>query len=251
MPACSMARATIFAVGLLSCSRPGRLSSPGQWRCWIADMMPGRAAPDMVPGRAAPSRSRRQTRRRPVPERSHCRLGADRKISGSMNGTRPPRLVALWCLSRSASFLAFRLASLSGLSVVVSLPPFSHVHVPASPESRPGRLLISIRKKPKGAKTSRSTSFTEPSRAMNSKSDQARQGSLAGKRSRTNSRASRSHGKGDSANDVQFEPAPLALAFGDKGFPLEMQLESLKHPPRHTASVKSLPASRATTVEQP
>ena len=155
------------------------------------------------------SRSRRQTRSPPVPVRSHCKSGAERKISGSMNGTLLPRFTAGCWLSSARSFFALRLASLSGLSVEMRRPSVSIVHVPASPVTRPGRLLISMRKKPNGAKTSRSTSFTVPSRAMNSKSDHARYGSWVGSRARTKSSASRSQGNGESANEVQFECAVM------------------------------------------
>src|SRR4051794_27552578 len=47
--------------------------------------------------------------------------------------------------------------------VTVRRPSVSHDQVPASPDSLPGRLLISIRKKPIGLKTSRSTSLMLPS----------------------------------------------------------------------------------------
>ena len=169
-----MARATILAVGRSRGARPVVDCMPGQFRWRIAAMIPGRAVMTRPSAARPSSRSRRQMPRLPVPVRSHCRSGAERKTSGSMNGTLLPRRAAAWWLSRSRSFFALRLASLSGLSVEARRPSVSHVHVPASPVSRPGRLLISTRKNPYGAKTSKSTSLTVPSRAMNSNSDHAR-----------------------------------------------------------------------------
>ena len=99
---------------------------------------------------SAASRSRRQTFKRPVPVRSHWRFGADSEMSGSRKGARPPRLATAGAPRSVACFLAFVLANLRGLSVEVSRPSVLHVHVPASPVTRPGRLLISARKNPRG-----------------------------------------------------------------------------------------------------
>ena len=49
-----------------------------------------------------------------------------------------------------------------------------YTQVITSPEIVPGRLLISTKKKPSRVRTSKSTSFIEPSSATNSKFDQAR-----------------------------------------------------------------------------
>ncbi len=57
------------------------------------------------------------------------------------------------------SAFALRLASRTGLSIEIRLPSLSvQVQVPASPSTRPGRLLISTSQKPCLVRTSRSTS---------------------------------------------------------------------------------------------
>ena len=178
-------------------------------------MMPGRAGLSSVA-----SQSRRHTRYRALPCRSHRRSGTEQKTRASTNGGCPFFLNAFCRCSSVRSFLAFRLAAISGLSTVYSLPSFSQVQVPASPNSRPGRLLISIRKKPCGVKTSRSTSLMLPSSAMNSKLDQARYASRDGNCSRTKSKASRSQGNLDSAIVVQLFALAI-VAHASKSMPAD------------------------------
>jgi hypothetical protein len=82
-------------------------------------------------------------------------------------------------------------------------PSVVQVQLCASPVSTPGRLLISTRKRPAGESTSASTSLTLPSSSMNSKLVQTCQGSRSGSWPRSQSSASRSHAKLDSAMTCQ------------------------------------------------
>jgi hypothetical protein len=82
-------------------------------------------------------------------------------------------------------------------------PSVVQVQLCASPVSTPGRLLISTRNRPAGESTSASTSLTLPSSSMNSKFVQTCQESRSGRWLRSQSSASRSHAKLDSAMTCQ------------------------------------------------
>ena len=143
-----------------------------------------------------------------------------------MYGSCWPRNAA-WRPSNDLSRLALRLVSRSGLSSLRSRvwPGGVRRHVPASPRSSPGQLLISIRNTPLGLTTSVSTSPIEPSRT-NSKFAHARYGSWSGRLRLRNASASRSQANSDgvtwiqlrSMSDVVLKPwMPAAQEIAEQG----------------------------------
>ena len=84
--------------------------------------------------------------------------GSERKTRASSQGSGTFWAAILGFRSDERA-LALRLASRTGLSTETRLPSLSvQVQVPASPSTRPGRLLISTSQKPCLVRTSRSTS---------------------------------------------------------------------------------------------
>ena len=152
MPTCSSARVSALAVRTSIASRDVG-STPATSRLTSAARMPLR------PGRpSAASRSARQTRFRAAPWRSHWISGSDRKTRASSQGIGT-FWAAIFAFRSDESALALRLASRTGLSTEARLPSLSvQVQVPASPSTRPGRLLISTSQRPCLVRTSRSTS---------------------------------------------------------------------------------------------
>ena len=163
------------------------------------------ASAPTIPGSSrAPGRPRWKVADLARPSSRQDRLVDERKIAGSTKGRRILALVMAGCrLSRLARRFALRLARMTGLSTVLDRPSVVQVQLCTSPVSTPGRLLISTRNRPAGESTRASTSLTLPSSSMNSKLVQTCQGSRSGSWLRSQSSASRSHAKLDSAMTCQ------------------------------------------------
>jgi hypothetical protein len=105
---------------------------------------------EMIPWSSGrPGWPRPWTRARPDGSSRQVVRVADRKTSGSTQGTRARALVMAGCRrSREASRLALRLVRISGLSSVTVRPLSVQIQVWASPVKTPGRLLTSMRNSP-------------------------------------------------------------------------------------------------------
>ena len=108
---------------------------------------------------SAASRSVRQTRLRAAPWRSHWISGSDRNTRASSQGSGT-FWAAIFGLQQRRERLGLAVGEQDGvIDREPACPPVSvQVQVPASPSTRPGRLLISTSQKPCLVRTSRSTS---------------------------------------------------------------------------------------------